>query len=500
MQSCDLRKTVIQPQRGMACPTLGTDGARYCTRRELLKRGAIAGIAIAVPFFYSAAVAAHELDPAKVAKLRASLKGYLISPGDSEYEAARRGWSGRIDPRRPAMIVRCAETSDIQRAIEFARTSELMLAVRSGGHGYWSMCDKGIVLDLSPMKGVDIDHQLARARVQMGVRVAELDQAAHSFGLAPVLGQCSTVGLGGLTLGGGEGNLLGKYGMTCDNVLSAEVVLSDGRTVRASGRQHNDLFWGICGGAGNFGAVTEIDYQLHPIRDVIAGTLEYRADRIADVLRRYRDFAPSAPDELSVTLQLDSPAENPHPLRLLCCWCGALEQGEQVLARLRWYSQDRCDRLRRMTYLQAQALSDYHFTPPVRAESCFITQLSDEIIRIFAGDLPPSAATWSMMHYHGAVTRNVGMNAFPLRQKGFNPIFLALSRADRGNVAAIDWTNRIFAATAKSAEGAYVNYIGNEGKGRVRESYGSSYGRLVKLKDKYDPTNFFCMNHNIKPP
>jgi FAD/FMN-containing dehydrogenase len=301
---------VIQPPRRIAIPTAGSDGAGYWTRRELLKRGALAGIAIAGPFFHVAAVAGPELDPAKVAKLRARLKGYLILPGDREYESARRRWTGRIDRRRPAMIVRCAETSDMQRAVEFARTSELRLAVRSGGHGFWSMCEGGMVLDLSGMKGIDLDPQQARARAQMGVRVAELDQAAQSLGLTPVLGQCSLVGLGGLTLGGGEGNLLGKYGMTCDNVLAAEVVLAEGRTVRATPAQHNDLFWGVCGGGGNFGAASEIDFQLHPIRDLIAGTLEYRAERIADVLRRYRDFAPAAPDELSVTLQLDSPAMN----------------------------------------------------------------------------------------------------------------------------------------------------------------------------------------------
>jgi hypothetical protein len=176
-----------------------------------------------------------------------------------------------------------------------------------------------------------------------------------------------------------------------------------------------------------------------------------------------------------------------------------LEQGEQVLAQLRWYPQNRRDRLRRMTYLQAQALSDYHFAPPVHAESCFITELSEEIIRIFAEDLPPRAAAWSMMHYHGAVTRNAGMNAFPLRQPGFNPLFLALSGGDGGNAAGVDWTNRMFAATAKSAKGAYVNYLGNEGERRVRESYGSSYERLVRLKLKYDPANFFCMNQNIRP-
>ena len=470
------------------------------SRRELLQKGALIGaVLIGRVFLVASRALTADIDPVTVKKFGSSLKGCLILPGDREYESARHVWDWSVD-RHPAMIARCAEALDVRRSIEFAQTRELVVAVRSGGHGYWSTCNNGLVIDLSPMKRIDVDRNLAMARVEMGVRVAELDHATQRFGLAAAVGQCSGVGLGGLTLGGGEANLIAKYGMTCDNVRSADVVLADHRMIRADGLVNKDLLWGLCGGGGNFGAVTTFEFELHPVREVVAGTFGYPADEISNVLHSYRDFAASAPDELSATIQLDSTREGKHRLKIFWCWCGPPATGERILAQFRSRFKQVHDQVRRMTYLEAQAAGNYQYEPRTATyhQSRFIDDLSDEIIVALASDLPPKGSSWFMIHYHGEVTRRSGRNAFPLRKPGFNPVFLASWQGAERNESAVNWVDRMFAATARSNGGVYVNYLGDEGDARVRAAYGSSYHDLAQLKHKYDPTNFFCMNQNIR--
>ena len=295
--------------------------------------------------------------------------------------------------------------------------------------------------------------------------------------------------------------LIAKHGMTCDNVLAAQVVMADGRLVEASERENPDLLWGICGGGGNFGAVTSIAYKLHPVRELLAGTLEYRAEKVADVLRLYRDFAPSAPDDFSANIEFDSPSEREYPLRILCCWCGSLQAGERILAPFRSRFGRIRDRVKKMTYLEAQATSDFPTATRTSMydRSRFIGELSDDFIAALSRDLPPRGTFGFMIHYHGEVTRRAGANAFPHRRAGFNPFFGALWQGREPNREAIDWVNRMFRVTAPSANGVYVNYLGDEGDARVHAAYGPNYERLVALKKKYDPTNFFRFNQNIKP-
>ena len=292
-------------------------------------------------------------------KLRASLHGQLILPGDPAYESARHIFNGAID-LRPAIIVRCVDANDVQHAVEFGRQSHLDIAVRGGGHSFpgLSTCDGGLVVDLSPMKAVSVNAQDRSARAEPGVTLGGLIEATQPYGLGTNTGTASDTGIAGLTLGGGIGWLMGKYGLTCDSVRSFEVVTADGRLLNANANENTDLYWGLRGGGGNFGVVTAFDYQLHPLGTILGGMVVHPLSRARAVLQFYRDFTRELPDELTAACAMLTTPDGQPVIGILVCYCGDLSQGERVLAPLRKFGPPLVDRIQPMPYAGLFALLD----------------------------------------------------------------------------------------------------------------------------------------------
>jgi len=444
------------------------------------------------------------------------LRGCLIVPADSEYEKARRVANRAIDCH-PAIIVRCAGREDVVRAIEFARTHDLVVAVRGGGHSFAgkSTCDDGMVIDLSLMKGVQVDPVRRTATAQGGATLGDVDQATQLHGLVTPLGTVPQTGIAGLTLGGGIGWILGEYGLSCDNLQSVEVVSADGRTLTASAGENEDLFWGVRGG-GNFGVVTSFEYRLHPLTHVLAGTLVYRMEDVRPVLRFVREFTITAPDELIVYA-----GAGPIGLESKCsvyvCYCGDPEAGASVLAPLRRFGSPLTDSIRLIPYLDVQNLIFDSFfgrrmsttdleamAISLYAKSGFFRDLSDELIDTMADGMTraPSPTWFSFVElFHGEACRIAAdATAFSHRERGYNLETPTLWQDPREAEESIEWLRGYWRAVAPFLSGdVYVNHLSYDDEERVRAAYGVNHGRLVELKNKYDPTNFFRMNQNIKP-
>jgi FAD/FMN-containing dehydrogenase len=299
---------------------------------------------------------AKPLDEAEILGFAASLRGDLIRPEDDRYGAARAVFNAMVD-RRPALIVRCAGVADVMRGVEFARSHDLPLSIRGGGHSVAgkAVCDGGLMLDLSPMKGIRVDTARRRAEAQAGLTLGEFDHETQAFGLATTLGVVSVTGIAGLTLGGGLGWLNGRHGLACDNLISADVVTADGRLLRATEEENEDLFWGIRGGGGNFGVVTSFEYRLHPISTVLAGGLSYPLAKAHEVLRFYHEFASGCPDGLSTTASLGVSPEGEGAISVSVCYCGPLEEGERVLRPLREFGSPLADNIEPMAYTTLQS-------------------------------------------------------------------------------------------------------------------------------------------------
>ena len=321
-------------------------------------------------------------------ELNSSLRGYLLRPGDTAYDEARKLWNGVFD-RRPAVIVRCAGAADVIGAVKVARRDGLRVAVRGGGHSFpgHSVCDDGLVIDLSCMKAIRVDPGARTARAQAGVRWIEFDHETQAFGLATTGGTVSDTGIAGLTIGGGLGWLSGKYGLTIDNLISADVVVADGRLLTASASQNQDLFWGLRGGSGNFGVVTSFEYQLHAVGPtVLAGMVIYPLAKIKDVLRFYRDFSKAAPDDLTTYAGIFNPPNGDTVVALICCYCGPLDKGDAVIHPLRALGSPVQDMLGPMAYMAHQRM----FDPAFPTGSCYYTKaafladLVDDAIEVFA--------------------------------------------------------------------------------------------------------------------
>jgi FAD/FMN-containing dehydrogenase len=453
------------------------------------------------------------------AGLARTFQGELIRPDDPGYEVARRVWNGMID-KRPALIARCTGTADVVAALRFARERELPLAVRGGGHSVagTAVCDGGVVIDLSPMKGVSVDPESRVARVQAGVLLGELDTATQAFGLATPAGIVSHTAVAGLTLGGGIGWLTRKLGATVDNLRSACVVTADGEHVNADERENPDLFWGLRGGGGNFGIVTAFEFGLHPVGPtVVAGPVYYALEDGVEVLRRYREVAAAAPDELTTILNLrQAPALPLLPAELhgrpvvtvVACWAGELERGERAVQPLRELGTPLVDLLGRRPFLELQGLFDpavphgWHYywksieTPPF--EEALIDTLIDHTSRI------TSPRSYTIIFQLGGALARVAEDAtaYSQRDAHFNVNINAVwlegdTRADEH----IRWTRDFYGAVEPHAGGrVYVNFLGDEGEERVRAAYGEEkYERLRALKRRYDSTNVFRLNPNIAP-
>jgi hypothetical protein len=441
-----------------------------------------------------------------IQELQTRLRGQLICKGDDDYNSARRVWNGVID-KYPALIVRCADVVDVVTAVEFARDQHLLVAVRSGGHSISgsSVCDGGIVIDLSCMKGICIDPAKKTAWAQAGLTLGEFVQATRAYGLATTTGTVGGTGLAGLALGGGLGWFMGKYGLTIDNLLSVDLVTADGRVLRASASEHPDLFWGVRGGGGNFGIVTAFEFQLHPIGPVLAGKVVYPVECAREVLRFYRDYTRTAPDELTVYASLMTTPGGLPAIAISLCYCGPPEEGERAVSPLRKFGAPLVDLVRPRSYLKMITQADVGAPAGRRyyEKASTLSDLSDEAIEAMMAYSTACTSPLSQIliqHVHGAAAR-VGPTETAFALRGESYVICMLAAWDDGEANRhIAWTRACWRAMEPFASsGVYVNFLGNEGEGRVRASYGVNYERLLALKNIYDPTNFFALNQNIKP-
>lgn len=441
-----------------------------------------------------------------IQSLGAGLAGSVIRRGDSGYDQARRVWNGMID-RSPAAIIRCASTADVVAAVNFAREEGLVLAVRGGGHNAagLAVCDDGIVVDLSGMRGVTVDAEKRTARVQGGALLRDLDAATHRHGLATTGGLISTTGVGGLTLGGGLGWLMRQHGLACDNVVGAEVVTADGQVRRASATENPDLFWAIRGGGGNFGVVTHFEFRLHPMTTLFGGMLVFPGPRAAEVLRVYRDLATNAPDELTLFAGLMTSPDG-HPINaIFAAYNGDPKKGEAAIQPLRALGPV-ADQLSVMPYPALNSMLDEGFPSGLQVywRSDFLKSLPDEAIDMLVERHAAITSPLSALlieQFGGAVARvPAEETAFAQRDALFN--LAVISRWTDPSTADthIEWAKKSSEAAKPFASGGvYVNYLGAEGADRVRAAYGAKYDKLVAVKQKYDPKNLFSFNQNIQP-
>ena len=453
----------------------------------------------------------------KIEELRGGFHGDVLLPGDAAYESARAVWNAMID-KRPAVIARCATTADVVRAVNFARTNGLLLAVRGGGHNIAgsAICDDGIVIDLSQMKAADVDPKSRRVTVEAGATLADLDAATQAHGLATPTGINSTTGIAGLTLGGGFGWLSRKLGMTVDNLESAEVVTADGAVVRASATEHPDLFWALRGGGGNFGVVTRFEFRLHPVGPgVLSGLIVYPIASAKSVLQQYREFMAKAPDALSVwtVLRLAPPlpflAESVHGqgiIALALIYAGDPKEGEPLIEPLRKFGTPLGEHVGVQPYVAWQQAFDPLLTPGARNywKSHNFTTLPDQLLDAvveYIGKLPSPECEIFFGAIGGATTRPApDAMAYAHRDAQYVMNVHGRWRDAADDARCMAWARDYFNASAPFASGGvYVNFLTADEIGRVRSAYGSNYDRLVQIKGKYDPNNLFRTNQNIAP-
>jgi FAD/FMN-containing dehydrogenase len=461
---------------------------------------------------------ATALDDAAIADLARHFRGELIRPGDAPYDAARRIWNGAID-RRPGLVARCTGVADVVAAVRFARERELVVAVRGGGHNVagTAVCDDGVVIDLSLMKGMWVDPRARIARAQAGLLWGEFDHETQRFGLATPGGIVTHTGIAGLTLGGGLGWLMRRYGLTCDNLLSADVVTAEGELVRASAEENADLFWGLRGGGGNFGIVTSFEYRLHPVGPtVLAGVILHPAAKAREVLDFYRHYIASAPNELMtiVVLRMAPPAPflsaeiHGQPVVIIgACYAGPVEEGERALAPLRRFGEPLADLIQPTPYVSHQAMLDASVPHGLGYywKSEYLTPLSDDLIGSLtehAWRVATPASYTALFHLGGEVSRvDADGSAFEDRRATHAMTIDGVWSEPAASGACITWARDFWEAVRPYSTGrVYVNFLGEEGQDRVRAAYGEAkYERLRALKRKYDPTNFFRLNQNIRP-
>ena len=449
--------------------------------------------------------------------LRRYFRGDLISPANAAYDEHRRVWNGSID-RRPALIARCAGVADVRAAVRFAREEALLVAVRSGGHSLpgHSVCDGGLVIDLGLMKGVRVDPEARTVRAQAGLLLGELDQETHAFRLGVPAGIVTHTGMAGLTLGGGIGWRMRKYGLTIDHLLSVDVITPDGEFVKASESENADLFWGVRGGGGNFGIVTDFEFRLTFMPpDVVGGFVVWQMEDAPEVLRFYRDWVAESPDELTTLIfqrRLRAGPSVPGDLvgrrvvAVAVCYSGDIEEGERILQPLKDFGSPVLDLCRPMPFLVQQTLFDpsyphgwwYYF------RACDVAALSDDVLDIvveYGQRIASPVTTTAIWQMGGAVARvDDDATAFSGRAAGFTFNLSGNSETADGFDAERQWTRDYWNALAPYHTSVYVNFLMEEGEERVRQAYGpKKYDQLKALKRKYDPTNFFRLNQNVRP-
>jgi FAD/FMN-containing dehydrogenase len=446
-----------------------------------------------------------------VTELAKTFTGQILQPTDPGYEDVRKVHNGLVD-KRPALIARCRGVADIVEAVNLARTLNLEVAVRGGGHNVAGRAaiDGGLMLDLSLMRGIHVDPKTRTARAQGGVTWGEFNRETQLHGLATTGGVVSSTGIGGLTLGGGIGWLMGKHGLALDNLRSVELVTADGRTLRASDDENADLFWAVRGGGGNFGIAASLEYRLHTVGPTITGGLVCHPFHGArDALRLFREVATSASDDLMlVATVVGAPdGSGTKVAAIAACHCGSLSDGEAAMRRLKAFGHPVMDTLGPMAYCALNTMLDEGYPKGALNywKSHFLPDLTDEAIDtiVEAYERCPSPMSQILLeHYHGAAARvGLGDTACSLRSPGYNFLSLSQWTSPADNEQCIKWVRETYAAMQPFVgSGRYVNYLDDDEPGDpAAAAYGPNYRRLQQLKAKYDPGNFFHMNQNIRP-
>lgn len=452
-----------------------------------------------------------------IAELRERVRGDVITAEDAGYEEARKVYNAMID-RRPSMVVRCAEPGDVVATVNFARENRLDLAVRSGGgHSVpgFGTVDDGVVIDLSGMRAVSVDPGSRRARAQGGATWGDFNDATHAHGLATTGGIISTTGVGGLTLGGGIGYLARGLGLSCDNLISADVVTADGRSLTASEKENEDLFWALRGGGGNFGVVTSFEFRVHPVNDIYGGPMFFELEDAGAVLRFYREFIADAPEEFGgfpawqIAPPLPFIPEDRHGdafLAFVACWAGPLDEGESALKPLHDVAPVVAEHVGPMPYPALNSAFDALVPPGMQHywKANFVTDLTDQAIEAHLKHGPKVPVVNSTVHIYpinGACHRVApDETAFAYRDANFATVIAGMWPDPSQNEANIKWVRDYYEATAPLSEaGGYINFMAGDDQGRIKANYKGNYGRLVEVKQKYDPDNLFHVNQNIRP-
>lgn len=447
------------------------------------------------------------LDPSSIQEFETGLRGKLLRPGTAEYETSRKIYNAMID-RHPLLIAKCTGVADIIRSVNFARKHKLLVSVKGGGHNVAgnAVCEGGLMIDLSNMRSVVVDPDTQTAKAEPGTIWTDFDHETQVFGLGVTGGQVSPTGIAGFTLGGGHGWLMGLYGRACDNLISADVVTAEGKFLHASAKENSDLFWGLRGGGGNFGIVTSFEFKLYPIKNVVAGVLIHPISRGRELLKLYRKVTLDIPDELGIMAVFLTRPDGIRSAILEPCYAGPADQGEKLISELRSFGPPKLDLVSKMSYLQFQRFNDSRVTPgkPKYWKSGFFDNLSDEAIECivsFSESMPSPLSQVHIEIHHGAASRvPTTATAFSHRGKLYNLAIYTVWSEPQEERENMEWLDRFWqAAQSFLSKSVYMNYLSSEGEDRAKSSYGANYERLVALKNKYDPANFFRMNQNIKP-
>jgi len=458
-----------------------------------------------------------KLDETALTALAGSFRGQLVRPSDPTYDEHRKIWNGSID-RSPALIARCAGVADVMAAVRFAMDNGVVAAIRSGGHSFpgHSVCDGGLVIDLGLMKGIRVDPDGRTARAQAGVLLGDLDRETQAFGLAVPAGIVTHTGLAGLTLGGGIGWLMRKYGLTVDQLLSVDLITADAEFVKASESENPDLFWGVRGAGGNFGIVTEFEFRLNPVGPIVlAGPIFWPMEASPTVLRFYRDWITDVPEELTTIvvhrmmppLPVIPPDLHGKPVvTVICCYAGPVEEGEKVIRPMKEFGSPILDLCTPKPFTAHQAMFDPSFPQGwwYYFRSCDIAELTDEVIDIVAEratQMTSPLTAFPIFQLGGAISR-VGENdtAFNGRSSGHTININATTATREGFDEEREWSKGLWSALQPYHTSVYVNFLMEEGEERIRQAYGGErYDRLKALKRRYDPDNFFRLNQNIPP-
>jgi FAD/FMN-containing dehydrogenase len=448
------------------------------------------------------------IDAPEIDSLKSTLRGDVLTPGSAAYDTTRHVWNGMID-KRPSLIVQCRGAVDVIRTVVFARERGLLLSVRGGGHNVagLAVCDGGLMLDCSLMRGIRVDPAARTARAEPGVTWGELDRETLAFDLATTGGMVSTTGVAGLTLGGGLGWQMARLGLASDNLLSVDIVTADGQLLTASASQNDDLFWAVRGGGGNFGVVTSFEYRLHPMpRTITGGMLLYPLNQAREVLQFYTQYSREAPDELTIMAGLLTTPDGLDVLALIAAWFGDSSDAARHLDPLRRCGSPVADLIGPMTYKQLQTMFDAAVPHGLRRywKSGYFPELTGELLDLVVAHASQKTSPYSfilIIPMHGrAVSPSTDATAFGARQRQWDFDIIPQWQSADEDGRHIEWARSFWRAAEPFTKGVYANHLdADDGGSRVRAAYGGNYQRLTEIKKKYDPANFFRVNHNVVP-